>query len=98
MAQLMEKRRQEFKNHLRDLPTTNFRIYTTLVIFVLTSIVYLGMQVAAMAFVATGKISEDYVAWEPAGHWLAFLAVALGIDVAQFGVKRITHKEPPTTP
>jgi len=92
MASLHE-RREQWRKHLAELPTTNLRIYTTLLMTVLTGVVYLGLAVCRIFVIASGKDLSTYTIWEPSWEWLAFIAAISGIDVAQFATKRTTNTE-----
>lgn len=75
---------------LGKFPSTNGRIVATIFAMLGTAIRYWWSR---RTCTPTGVCT---MAWEPSGTWLAFLATMAGIDTAQFGVKRKTHK-PPTS-
>lgn len=68
-----------FTGFLAALPTTNFRIFVTMFVFMGTAVRY---------FFPTTK------AWEPSWEWLMFLTVMAGIDAAQYANKRKTAWRP----
>lgn len=74
---------------LGALPSTNFRIFITMGLVVMTTLRYLVSGLG----VSTHGLHIDE--WTPTGEWLLFLTGLAGIDVAQFGVKRGTQKDPP---
>lgn len=75
---------------LAKLPSTNARIFCTLIAFELTVIVYLYL----LSVGADSGIDESVF-----GMWLTFLSVWAGIDHVQFRTKRLTHMEtPPAKP
>src|SRR5687768_2984316 len=75
---------------LAKLPSTNARIFVTLLIYAATSVVFLYL----MAIGQLGGIDESMFV-----TWLTFLSFWAGLDVAQFHLKRKTHMEaPPTQP
>jgi len=86
-------RRERWRKHVAELPTTNLRIYTTLLLTVMTGIVYLGLAVARLAMIAGGADLKIYPIWEPSWEWLVFIAAVSGIDVAQFATKRATNAD-----
>jgi len=73
-------------NWLKELPTTNLRIFVTLCVLVVTAATYLGLAFITRVFPAL-----DFKTWVPADSWLMFLAVALGLDWGQFHSKRATE-------
>jgi hypothetical protein len=62
---------------LATLPTTNARIFCSLLMAVATAAVYLG-----------GVVLEKR--WEPSVEWLGFLCLWAGLDVLQFAGKRFS--------
>lgn len=70
---------------VEKMPSTNFRIFITVileVVYVLVILLLLGLNVPLQA---------DIVFWLG-----VFITAWLGIDVAQFRIKRKTHTVPPT--
>lgn len=50
------------------------------------------IAVSLLLMIGTGV--EVLIRWTaPPWEWLMFLAATMGLDVAQFGLKRATHKE-----
>lgn len=75
---------------LASFPSTNARIFITLLCFIATGMVYLYLLLIG----ADAAIDESVF-----GMWLAFLSAWAGLDVVQFAQKRKTHMEsPPTKP
>lgn len=62
---------------LATLPTTNVRIFVTLVVFLATALRYL----------------TDRTNWTPSIEWVGLILGMAGIDVAQFVSKRRTSPE-----
>lgn len=70
---------------VEKMPSTNFRIFVTVlleVIYVLVILLLLGLNV---------QLQADIVFWLG-----VFITAWLGIDVAQFRIKRKTHTATPT--
>jgi hypothetical protein len=74
---------EAFNRWLAKFPSTNGRIFFTIVAMMITT--------ARYCFSAGGPNQ-----WAPSGEWLSFLAVMAGVDTLQFFAKRKTH-EPPTS-
>ena len=76
---------------LATLPTTNFRIFVSIMLAIVFVLVVLAGIVA-------GKITgtNDGPLYTVGG----FLLIMMGLDVTQFSVKRLTHQptEPPNEP
>lgn len=76
------------KRWLADLPSTNFRIFVTMLCVFLTTVtvdllLWFEKEVQEVVF----------------GLWLGFLAAMAGVDYVQFAKKRDTHMEaPPSRP
>jgi hypothetical protein len=70
-----------FVKYLNTVNTTNLRIFTTLVVYLLTTVVYL-----IVAFLDKN--------WHPSIEWLAFIGLMAGIDTLQYVGKRATHIAP----
>ena len=71
---------------LAEMPSTNVRIATSILMAMLTCLV---MLLAALIVVLRGTGSP----WEPSYEWLGFLVLWAGLDVAQFIGKRQTATE-----
>lgn len=67
---------------VRDLPSTNWILWTGSLISMLTGLVYL-------TGILVGRAPEPVTF----GMWLAFLSSWMGIAVRQFRIKRETHSE-----
>jgi disulfide bond formation protein DsbB len=75
------------KQWVADLATTNFRIFVSIMLAVVTVIVMLVCLIAQIPL-------QSEIVWAV----LAFLGAMLGIDVTQFSIKRKTELvTPPTT-
>ena len=70
---------------LGRLPTTNARIATSIAAFIAAIVVWLLLAIVHSFF-------PSVAAWEPSGTMIAFLSVWGGLDVLQFGAKRMTHR------
>lgn len=69
---------------LGDMPTTQARVFITLLVVLGTAVKYMSSgAVIVNAVVVVPR-------WEPSYEWLAFLAVMSGLDAAQFLAKRKT--------
>lgn len=66
-----------FLERLATLPSTNVRIFVTLLVFIATAIRYLT--------------ASD--GWTPSLEWSGLILGMAGVDVAQFLAKRRTHPE-----
>ena len=73
---------------LASLPSTNFRIFITMLLTTLTATRYLASGIGW-----SERLHVD--SWEPSWEWLTFLAMMAGIDLAQFYAKRKTMTESP---
>lgn len=84
-------------DHLGKLPTTNARIFVSLVGYALTVLVWLSLAILHSVFPKIGL-------WEPSWPMLTFMTAWVGIDTVAFGVKRTTDAEyvaaikPPVVP
>lgn len=72
---------------LGALPSTNFRIFVTMLLAVITTLRYVASGIGVSA---RGMHVDT---WTPSGEWLLFLTALAGIDVAQFATKRTTSAE-----
>jgi hypothetical protein len=70
-----------FNDWLGKFPSTNGRIFFTIVAMMITTARY-----------CLGAGGTDQ--WEPSGEWLSFLAVMAGVDTLHFLAKRKTHESP----
>lgn len=68
---------------LANLPSTNFRIFVTLLIACATSVRYLISGIGIEGGV-------HFETWEPSWDWLLFVAAMSGLDLASFYAKRTT--------
>lgn len=78
---------------LADMPSTSVRIFCTIMIFFGTAIRY---QISGLS-VDWGWLAFSLDLWSPSWEWCSLLALAMGIDAAQFAAKRVTFK-PHTAP
>lgn len=75
---------------LASFPSTNARIFVTILGFIATGMVYLYLLTAGL---------DDQIDESVFGMWLGFLSVWAGVDVYQYTAKRKTHMEsPPVKP
>ena len=70
---------------LKDMPSTNVRIFCTILIFFGTSVRY---QISGVTIAWLG-VSFD--AWQPSWEWCVLLLGAMGVDAAQMIGKRLTY-------
>ncbi len=72
-----------FNDWLGKFPSTNGRIFFTIVAMMGTAVRY---------WWTAGGVTQ----WQPSYEWLAFLVIMAGIDTKHFQIKRKTHATPPT--
>jgi len=78
------------------IPTTNARILLTLVLAGLTGLIILLSALVSLIVALQTHGAVSLATWTAPEGWFTFLSVWAGIDVVQFGVKRMTQN--PETP